>query len=142
VGVPSVKTPAVFTETGNPVPTSLLRRIACDSQVTRIVFGPDSQILDVGRTQRTVTGQLRRAVIARDKHCVLGGCDQPPSRCEVHHAEQHWADGGHTSVTNAALLCYHHHDLVDTSGITMHYDNGWHFTDRHGQPVHAETTTR
>jgi len=137
--VPSVKTPAVFTETGTPVPTSLLRRIACDSQVTRIVFGPDSQILDVGRAQRTVTGQLRRAVIARDKHCVLGRCDQPPSRCEVHHAETHWADGGHTSATNAALLCYHHHDLVDTAGITMHYDNGWHFADRHGQPIHTET---
>ncbi|WP_454856455.1 DUF222 domain-containing protein [Promicromonospora soli] len=136
-----VKTPAVFTETGNPVPTSLLRRIACDSQVTRIVFGPDSQILDVGRAQRTITGQLRRAVIARDKHCVLGRCDQPPARCEVHHAETHWADGGHTSVANAALLCYHHHDLVDTTGITMHYDNGWHFTDRHGQPIHTETDT-
>lgn len=100
----SVKTPAVFTESGSAVPTSLLRRIACDSQTTRIVFGPDSQILHVGRAQRTVTGQLRRAVIARDKHCVLGGCDQPPARCEVHHAQQHWADGGHTSVTNAALL--------------------------------------
>jgi hypothetical protein len=137
--VPSVKTPAAFTETGNPVPTSLLRRIACDSQVTRIVFGPDSQILDVGRAQRTITGQLRRAVIARDKHCVLGRCDQPPSRCEVHHAVTHWADGGHTSAANAALLCYHHHDLVDTAGITMHYDNGWHFTDRHGQPIHTET---
>ncbi|MFC8800120.1 DUF222 domain-containing protein [Promicromonospora sp. NPDC057138] len=139
--VPNVKAPAVFTETGSPVPTSLLRRIACDSQVTRIVFGPDSQILDVGRAQRTITGQLRRAVIARDKHCVLGQCDQPPSRCEVHHAETHWADGGHTSAANAALLCYHHHDLVDTHHITMHYDNGWHFTDRHGQPIHTETDT-
>lgn len=132
-----VRRPAVFTETGSPLPTSLLRRIACDSEVTRIVFGPDSQVLDVGRARRTVTGQLRRAVIARDKHCVLGECDQPPGRCEVHHATQHWADGGHTSVANAALLCYHHHDLVDTQGITMHYDNGWHFTDRHGHVVHA-----
>ncbi|WP_454855667.1 DUF222 domain-containing protein [Promicromonospora soli] len=143
-GADVVKAAAVLTETGNPVPGSLLRRIACDSQVTRIVFGPDSQILDVGRAQRTITGQLRRAVIARDKHCVLGRCDQPPSRCEVHHAVTHWADGGHTSAANAALLCYHHHDLVDTTGITMHYDNGWHFTDRHGQPIHTEThiTTR
>jgi hypothetical protein len=132
-----VTTPAVFTETNTPVPASLLRRIACDSQVTRIVFGPDSQILDVGRTQRTVTGQLRKAVIARDKHCVLGQCDQPPSRCEVHHALQHWADGGQTSVTNAALLCWYHHDLVDSQHITMHYDNGWRFTDRNGRPIRS-----
>ncbi|GAB2476478.1 hypothetical protein GCM10027063_16850 [Promicromonospora xylanilytica] len=139
LGVPTIKTPAVFTETNHPVPASLLRRLACDSQVTRIVFGPDSQVLDVGRTQRTITGQLRRAVIARDKHCVLGQCDQPPSRCEVHHAIRHWADGGETSVNNAALLCWHHHDLVDSQGITMHFDNGWHFTDRNGHPVHASS---
>ncbi|MCP2282174.1 protein of unknown function (DUF222) [Promicromonospora umidemergens] len=136
-GVPTIKTPAVFTETNHPVPASLLRRLACDSQITRIVFGPDSQILDVGRSQRTITGQLRRAVIARDKHCVLGQCDQPPSRCEVHHALRHWADGGETSASNAALLCWHHHDLVDSQGITMHYDNGWHFTDRDGHPIHT-----
>jgi hypothetical protein len=138
-GVASVQSPAVFTETGMPVPTSLLRRIACDSQVTRIVFGSDSQILDVGRAQRTVTGQLRRAVIARDRHCVMGQCDQPPARCEVHHAVQHWADGGVTRVTNAALLCWYHHDLVDAQGITMHYDNGWHFTDRDGRPIQGDS---
>src|SRR3546814_10501189 len=56
------------------------------SAITRIVFGPDGAVLDVGRAQRTVTGQMRRAVIARDQHCVYPGCDQPPSRCEVHHA--------------------------------------------------------
>lgn len=132
-----IKAPAVFTETNTPVPAGVLRRIACDSQVTRIVFGPDSQVLDVGRTQRTITGQLRKAVIARDKHCVLGQCDQPPSRCEVHHAVRHWADGGETSVANAALLCWYHHDLVDTQHITMHYDNGWHFTDRDGRRLHT-----
>ncbi|MFI8523840.1 DUF222 domain-containing protein [Promicromonospora sukumoe] len=131
-GVPGIKRPAVFTETSTPVPASVLRRIACDSEVTRIVFGPDSQILDVGRSKRTVTGQLRRAVIARDQRCVYGQCDQPPARCEVHHALRHWAHGGETSTTNAALLCYHHHDLVDTQNIAMHYDDGWHFTHPNG----------
>nr|WP_084800305.1 HNH endonuclease signature motif containing protein [Promicromonospora kroppenstedtii] len=138
-GVPDIKRPAVFTETSSPVPAALLRRLACDSEVTRIVFGPDSQILDVGRAKRTVTGQLRRAVIARDKHCVYDQCDQPPTRCEVHHALRHWAHGGETSTTNAALLCYHHHDLVDRQNITMHYDNGWYFTHPNG---HVTRPTR
>ncbi|MFD6444283.1 DUF222 domain-containing protein [Promicromonospora sp. NPDC060204] len=140
-GVPHIKRPAVFTETSTPVPTSLLRRIACDSEVTRIVFGADSQILDVGRSRRTVTGQLRRAVIARDQHCVYGECDQPPTRCEVHHALRHWAHGGETSTTNAALLCYHHHDLVDTQNIAMHYDDGWHFTHPNGHVTHPTGTS-
>ncbi|MDR7385517.1 HNH endonuclease signature motif containing protein [Promicromonospora iranensis] len=122
----------VFTETGGRAPRALLRRLACDSAVTRVVFGPDGAVLDVGRAQRTVTGQMRRAVIARDQHCVFPGCDQPPSRCEVHHAVTHWAHGGDTSVSNSALLCWYHHQLVDTRGITMHWT---------GKPL-TDTTTR
>jgi hypothetical protein len=122
----------VFTETRDRVPRAVLRRLACDSAVTRIVFGPDGAVLDVGRAQRTVTGQMRRAVIARDQHCVYPGCDQPPSRCEVHHAVTHWADGGGTSVANSALLCWYHHQLVDTRGITMHWT---------GTPTTTDTTT-
>ncbi|WP_129788178.1 HNH endonuclease signature motif containing protein [Promicromonospora panici] len=140
----------VFTETGSRVPRALLRRLACDSRITRVVFGPDGAVLDVGRAQRTVTGQMRRAVIARDQHCVYPGCDQPPSRCEVHHAVQHWADGGNTSVANSALLCWHHHALVDAKGISMHWagkpttdstgastlvETGWVFTDAHGHRI-------
>ncbi|WP_164545116.1 HNH endonuclease signature motif containing protein [Antribacter gilvus] len=132
---------AVFTETGVLIPPTLLAKIACDSQVTRVVFGPDSQVLDVGRTRRTITGELRRAVIARDRHCTWPGCDQPPSRCEVHHAIRHWAAGGETSVTNSALLCWHHHDHVDTTNITMTRENGeWTFTDPHGNTI-TETPT-
>ncbi|MDR7385018.1 HNH endonuclease signature motif containing protein [Promicromonospora iranensis] len=122
----------VFTETGDRAPRALLRRLACDSAVTRVVFGPDGAVLDVGRAQRTVSGQMRRAVIARDRHCVFPGCDQPPSRCEVHHAITHWAHGGDTSVSNSALLCWYHHQLVDTRGITMHWT---------GKPTTTGTTT-
>ncbi|GHH64968.1 HNH endonuclease signature motif containing protein [Promicromonospora soli] len=139
----------VFTETGGRAPRALLRRLACDSAVTRIVFGPDGAVLDVGRAQRTVSGQMRRAVIARDEHCVYPGCDQPPSRCEVHHAVRHWADGGQTSVANSALLCWFHHQLVDARGITMHWtgkpmtgtgagvlvETGWVFTDARGHRI-------
>ncbi|RPF21638.1 HNH endonuclease signature motif containing protein [Myceligenerans xiligouense] len=143
-------TPAVITGTGTCVPASLLRRITCDCEVTRIVFGPDGAVLDVGRAQRTVTGPMRRAVIARDKHCVWPGCDQPPSRCEVHHAVRHWADGGGTSVDNAALLCWHHHDRVDGQGITMRWTgntagarhSGWTLTDRNGREITLASTAR
>ncbi|MEU4383764.1 DUF222 domain-containing protein [Promicromonospora sp. NPDC023805] len=139
----------VFTETGGRAPRALVRRLACHSAITRIVFGPDGAVLDVGRAQRTVSGQMRRAVIARDHHCVYPGCDQPPSRCEVHHAITHRADGGDASVTNSALLCWYHHQLVDTKGITMHWtgkattdttagallETGWAFTDARGHRI-------
>jgi hypothetical protein len=121
-----------------PIPQRLLAKIACDAEVTRVVFGPDSQVLDVGRARRTVTGQLRRAVIARDRRCTWPGCQEPPARCEVHHAVTHWADGGVTSVDNAALLCWHHHTVVDTTGVRMRWEGGvWAFTDRHGRRITA-----
>lgn len=135
--------PARFGISASLVPTATLKRLLCDSAVTRVVFGPDGQVLDVGRARRTVTGQMRRAVIARDRHCVYTDCTQPPARCEVHHAERHWADGGETSVRNAALLCWHHHDMVDTTGITMRWTgnpdgtrhSGWTLIDRHGREI-------
>lgn len=138
--------PATFTgasATGSVIPRDLLRRLTCDAEITRVVFGADGTAIDVGRAQRTVTGQMRKAVIARDQHCVYPGCDQPPSRCEVHHALRHWADGGETSVANSALLCWHHHTLVDTTGITMAWEAGanpdqpgrWTFINRHGRRI-------
>ncbi|GAA1979663.1 HNH endonuclease signature motif containing protein [Isoptericola halotolerans] len=133
----------VFADGRGPLPSSLLRRLACDSEMSRIVFGPDSQVLDVGRSRRTVTGQLRRAVIARDRYCTWPGCQEPPSRCEVHHAVTHWADGGSTSVDNGALLCWHHHDRVDGQGVTMRWREGcWEFRDRHGNPIGDTDGTR
>src|SRR5690606_20491227 len=82
----------------------------------------------VGRAQRTFTGPRRKAIIARDRHCVWPGCDEPPERAQIHHARVHWADGGRTSTDNAALLCWHHHDHVDARRIAMSFIDGrWHF---------------
>ncbi|MCL2595851.1 MAG: HNH endonuclease [Promicromonosporaceae bacterium] len=135
------KTPATLVGSTGVLPDSLLKRLACDSEITRIVFGPDGQVLNIGRRERTIKGHLRRAVIARDRRCTYPGCYEPPSRCEVHHAVQHWAaHDGDTSIDNAALLCWHHHDFVDGTGITMrwHAANGrgkWAFTHRNGTPI-------
>jgi len=135
------RTPASFENSTGVLPDSLLRRIACDSEIQRIVFGPDGQVLNIGRRKRTIKGHLRRAVIARDRHCAYPNCYEPPSRCEVHHAVRHWAaHNGETSTDNAALLCWHHHDHVDETGITMQWTvtNGighWEFTNRHGQTI-------
>lgn len=118
---------ATWEDGTGPVPGRLLRKIAADCQLTRIVFGPESEILNVGRTQRTLAGAKRRAVIARDRHCIWPTCDAPPQLGQIHHADRHWADGGETSTDNAALLCWFHHQHVDTRNIAMHWNNGWKF---------------
>ena len=67
--------------------------------------------LDVGWS-KDIPAAIRRAVILRDQHCRFpGGCDQPASACEVHHIK-HRKDGGPTSVTDCALFCFFHHQVV------------------------------
>lgn len=46
------------------------RRLACDADILPIVMGSKSQILDVGRTTRLFTGDLRQAISVRDRGCV------------------------------------------------------------------------
>ena len=130
--------PARWTETGERVSDDLLTRILCDGSLSRVIFGPGSVILDVGRKQRTVTGQRRHAVIARDRHCRFPDCDAPPSRCEVHHALRQWAaDHGETSTENSVLLCWFHHAYVHAHAvrITWAAGSGWQFWDRHDRLV-------
>jgi len=95
-----------------------IKRLACDANLTRVIFDPESQPLDVGRTKRLVTPALRAAVCARDLRCVFPGCDRPSHWPDVHHLT-HWADGGDTSVANLVLLCRHHHVLIHEGGWTI-----------------------
>ncbi|UOY04072.1 HNH endonuclease [Blastococcus sp. PRF04-17] len=87
------------------------RMLACDGDITRIVFGPDGAPLDYGRSHRVVPKALRRAVEHRDRSCVFAGCGAPTHWCDVHHLV-HWADGGDTNLENSALLCERHHTKV------------------------------
>ncbi len=110
--------PAVLQESGSPIPRSVLDRIACDSEVTRVLFGPQSQALDVGRSQRTFTGPRRRALDARDGGCRAPGCNAPPRLCEGHHTT-HWSRGGRTCPEEGCLLCWAHHAWVHERDITI-----------------------
>ena len=114
------------TETGTFLTADEIRRLACDANLTRVVFGPDSQPLDLGRTKRLVTPALRIAVMARDLHCVFPGCDRASSWCDVHHLIP-WSKGGPTSLENLVLLCRHHHTLV--------HEGGWRIE---GTPGHLD----
>lgn len=112
------------TSTGTFLTTDEIRRLACDANLSRVVFGPESQPLDVGRTKRLVTGPLRTAVWARDLRCVFTTCDRDANWCDVHHLA-HWAAGGETNIDNLVLLCRTHHVLV--------HDGGWTIRGKPGQ---------
>jgi hypothetical protein len=116
-----------------PIPGSVLARLACDSEVTRVIFGPSSQVIDAGRAERTFSGPRRRAIIARDQTCRYPSCTAPPALGELHHVD-HWAAGGRTDINAGILLCWYHHDLVHRLQITITRSpgGGWTFTTGHG----------
>ena len=109
---------------GQPVPAETLRRVACDAAVTPVLVADSGDPLSVGRTRRVIAGPLRRALVTRDRGCVL--CGRPAVWCGAHHVV-HWADGGATSVSNTALLCNPCHRLAHEGGhrLVRRPDGGW-----------------
>ncbi len=99
-------------DSGQPITTGELRRLCCDADVMPAVLGSQSELLDIGRVQRLVTPAIRRALSLRDGGCVYPNCDKPDSCCEAHHINPWW-NGGPTALDNLALLCPHHHGLVE-----------------------------
>ncbi|MDI6100755.1 DUF222 domain-containing protein [Actinoplanes sp. NEAU-A12] len=102
---------------GEPLSAEAVRRLGCDARILPLVLNGHGQILDAGRTRRTATGPMRRALAARDQGCVFPGCGRPPRWCDAHHIIS-WTENGPTDLGNLALLCGHHHRVV-------HGDSGW-----------------
>ncbi|MEU6643482.1 DUF222 domain-containing protein, partial [Saccharomonospora sp. NPDC046836] len=112
-----------------------IRRMACDAKAAPMVFGTASEVLDVGRTTRTVPRSLRRALIHRDKGCTFAGCDRKAKWCQAHHIVE-WSNGGPTTLDNLTLVCPHHHRVVHHSNWTIRMTNGipWYIPPPHSDP--------
>ena len=61
-------------EDGTPVPQSALQRWLCDSTIGRVVMAGGSVPVDLGRLTYTASAAQRRALIARDRGCIVPGC--------------------------------------------------------------------
>ena len=107
--------PLATTASGETVSAELLRKIACDAGITRILTDPKGLPLDVGREHRTVPPWMWIALVNRDRGCTFPGCDRPASWTQAHHIA-HWADGGTTTLDSLALLCDPHHDEIHHHG--------------------------
>lgn len=101
-----------------------VRRLACAAQIIPAVLGADSEVLDLGRSQRLFTKAQRRALLLRDSTCRTEGCDIPGTWAEAHHFLP-WSHGGGTDLDNALLLCSrHHHRAHDDTYDMRRLPNG------------------
>ena len=107
--------PAGELEFSPPIPAATVQRLSCDASITRVLLGPESAVIDVGRALRLPSGATRRALKARDRGCAWPNCDRPASWTVAHHLV-HWVFGGRTDLANLILLCYRHHWLVHEGG--------------------------
>jgi hypothetical protein len=96
---------------GAVIDAATARQLACDASVSRLITGPASEPLDVGRATRSIPTAIARQLIIDDQHCRHPGC--------AHHVV-FWEgpSRGETKLTNLVLLCWQHHHL-------LHKDPGW-----------------
>lgn len=113
--------------TGDLVTPETVRRWACDATIIPTVLNSCGEVVDLGRAERFFTPAQIKRLWLRDRHCTYPGCDAPAAWTDAHHLI-HWADGGPTDLTNAALLCERHHTTVHT-----HRHHGWVETDPNGR---------
>ncbi len=110
--------------TGDRITAAQARRLACTAKIVPAVLGAHSLPIDLGRARRLFTPAQRKALLLRDRTCRAEGCDTPGTWCEAHHLDP-WHTGGPTNLTNAILLCsHHHHRAHDTRHHTHRLPNG------------------
>lgn len=102
--------PAAQLAGAGPISTEMLRRIAGDCSIRRLLLDEASMVIDVGRERRLFRGATRLALDQRDGGCVWPGCTRPARYCQADH-ELSWIEGGETTTENGRLLCRHHHRL-------------------------------
>jgi hypothetical protein len=67
---------------------------------------------------RSIPTALRRAVVDRDRTCVVPGCDVAQG-LEMDHWGLSFIDGGPATLENVARLCSHHHYLRTHRGFRL-----------------------
>jgi hypothetical protein len=117
---------------GTALPVSVVRQMACESEIIPIVLGSDGRALDLGRAVRLATEPQGQALRAMHRTCIQPVCQVTFDECRIHHIIP-WEKGRRTDLSNLVPLCEsckHHHDV---------HEGGWTLTMT---PERVATCTR
>jgi len=129
-GVPGA--PPATTLSGVPLAPRTLAELACDSILVRLVIDAQGRILDVSKDAPVVPGWLRRAVIARDRACVVCGGTR---NLIAHHVKERVRDHGPTTADNLVALCQDCHSrLHDQDMMLVKIFGDWDIVHHHPRP--------
>jgi hypothetical protein len=90
--------------------------LTCDA-TCEVWFERDGEVIGAGRSTRTISRRLRRALEHRHRSCAIPGCGATRG-LHAHHI-RHWEDGGPTELDNLILLCPYHHRQHHRGLITV-----------------------
>ena len=108
---------------GYDVPLGVADHAACSGLVQRVLFDGNGAIVAIGTTGRVFNAHQRRAIVLRDRKCLIPGCEIPAEWCEIHHVIE-YSRGGPTHTSNGVPLCWHHHRTLDTGAWQIRMRNG------------------
>jgi hypothetical protein len=123
-----------------PISIDAVERLADTRGMQRVTIDPGGRVLALGSVQRCFTPSQRRAIIARDGGCVIPGCTTPAGWCEVHHVIP-WREGGDTHTDNGVLLCWGHHQRIDSGPWRLSMPDGVPHVRGPGHHEWTPTTT-
>ncbi|WP_426183730.1 DUF222 domain-containing protein [Microbacterium sp. TWP3-1-2b2] len=108
---------------GYDVPLGAADNAGCAGGIQRVLFDENGAIVAISTSARLFNATQRRAIVLRDRECLIPGCHIPADWCEIHHVEEH-ARGGPTHTSNGVPLCWHHHRTLDEGNWRIRMRNG------------------
>ena len=101
-----------------------VEEVECEGRIEPVTI-TDGNIVNIEPPRRQVPKRLRRAVLARDRKCVIDSC-RSSYRLQTHHVVPR-RDGGANTADNLATLCwYHHHIAIHRQGHRIDPDTPPH----------------
>jgi hypothetical protein len=119
----------IGTMSGSPFPVSRrsIERFIDAGGYRVATVSESGTVTAISSPQRCFTPTQRPAIVARDGlGCLAPGCTSPHDTLQAHHVIPD-RDNGPTAVDNGILLCYWHHQIVDTGPWSYRMINGMPF---------------
>ena len=105
------------TGSGSLLPMSDVIRLASHAHHYLCIYDSHTQIpLYLGRSKRIASTGQRLALFGMEGGCSRPGCTVPADRCQVHHRDRDWVDGGRTDINELTLACPTCHRLLTSHG--------------------------
>jgi hypothetical protein len=100
-----------------PVPLGVIENVLGDAWA-KLVVSDGVDVTTVCHLGRTVPAHVESALEARDRTCVVPGCDVSLS-LEIDHWKVPFAAGGPTALWNLCRICHFHHQMKTYEGYGL-----------------------